>query len=636
MSVHRPVPFTAVALGDRLWAGRQRVVRERTMPLLYAQCEKAGMIEALDVRAPPGPLALPFHGDGISTPVMYWDSDLAKWIEAASYALAMHAGEGPDSALGARVDDLIARVADAQQPDGYCNSYFQRREPAKRWTNLRDAHELYCAGHLIEAAVAHAQATGKDSLLTVARRLADHIGQTFGAGDGQKRGYCGHAEIELALVRLYRLTAEPRYLDLARFFIDERGRQPHYFDVEARARGEDPADYWHRTHEYTQSHRPVREQDRVVGHAVRAMYLYCAMADLAAELGDVSLRQACRRLWDDLTGKRLYVTGGLGASARNEGFTTDHDLPNETAYAETCAAVGLVLWAHRMALLEGDGRYADVMERALYNGALSGLALDGDRFFYSNPLASRGTHHRWAWHSCPCCPANIARLIASLGSYVYSVGAGEAAVHLYIQGQGRMQVDGTAVTLTQTTDYPWDGTIAIQVDPDAPTDFALRLRIPGWCRSARMTLNGQPVDLGRLVVHGYARIDRRWQAGDRIDLELPMPVERVYAHPEVRAAQGCVALQRGPIVYCLEAVDNPVPLGRLALPRAEEIQARFEPDLLGGVVTLTGMAVALQPVEGELYRPEPPRALPVQFKAVPYHAWDHRQPGEMLVWLPEA
>src|SRR5262245_51541409 len=479
---HRPVPFTAVEIGDRLWSQRQRVVLERTVPFLYHQCEKIGMIEALDVTAPPGPLAFPYKNNGTSTTVMYWDSDIAKWIETASYSLATRA----DPELDARIDDVIARITKAQQSDGYFNSFFQRREPAKQWTNLRDWHELYCAGHLIEAAVAHAQATGKNTLLDAMRRYADHIERRFGRGPNQKRGYCGHEEIELALVKLYRLTAERRYLDLARYFIDERGRQPHYFDIEARARGEDPADYWHRTYEYSQSHVAVREQDRVVGHAVRAMYLYSAMADLAAEFDDVSLLQACRRLWSDLTGKRLYLTGGLGPSAGNEGFTTDYDLPHETAYAETGACVGLVFWAHRMALLEGDGRYADVMEQALYNNALSGLSLDGERFLYDNPLASRGTHNRWVWHRCPCCPPNIARLIASLGSYVYSTAARELAVHLYVENRARFEIDGVAVAVNQTTDYPWDGAVTIAIDPAHPVDFTLRLRLPGWCRSVEL------------------------------------------------------------------------------------------------------------------------------------------------------
>jgi hypothetical protein len=379
---------------------------------------------------------------------------------------------------------------------------------------------------------------------------------------------------------------------------------------------------------------PVREQDRVVGHAVRAMYLYSAMADLAAETEDGPLLEACRHLWRDLNGKRLYVTGGLGPSADNEGFTSDFDLPNETAYAETCASVGLVFWAYRMALLEGDGAYADVMELALYNNALSGLSLDGERFFYDNPLASRGNHHRWTWHRCPCCPPNIARLVASLGSYVYSTAPGELAVHLYVQNEARLEVSGVAVKVKQTTDYPWDGAITIALDPAAPADFTLCLRLPGWCRSAELAVNGEPLDTETVGERGYACVRRRWQQGDLVSLRLAMPVERIYAHPNVLADQGRVALKRGPIVYCIEAVDTPAP-HRLALPRDEALAPRFEPDLLGGVATLNGTALAIEPADGTLYRTEPWPERHVAIKAVPYHLWDHREAGEMVVWLPQ-
>jgi DUF1680 family protein len=628
---HLPVAFTAVTLIDRLWAPRQRVVRERTVPFLYSQMEKIGTIEALDVTKPPGPLAFPYRKNNTSTSVMYWDSDIAKWIETASYTLATH----KDAALDGLIDDVVARIARAQEPDGYFNSFFQRREPAKKWTNLRDWHELYCLGHMIEAAVAHNQATGKTNLLDIVCRQLDLVIRLFGPNEGQKRGYCGHEEIELALVKLYRLTGDRRYFDLARYFVDERGRQPHYFDIEARARGADPADYWHETYQYNQSHVPVREQDRVVGHAVRAMYLYSAMADLAAETGDDALLAACRRLWADLNGKRLYVTGGLGPSEHNEGFTTDYDLPNETAYAETCASVGLVFWAHRMALLEGDGRYADVMEQALYNNALSGLSLDGERFFYDNPLSSRGNHHRWTWHRCPCCPPNIARLIASLGSHVYSTARGELAVHLYAESKARFEVDGVSVGIDQTTNYPWEGTVEIAVDPAKPIELALRLRVPGWCRSARLAVNGQDIDVASVTERGYATVRRRWQSGDKITLTLAMPVERLYAHPDVHADQGRVALKRGPLVYCVEAIDTPASPYRLALARDEAVASRFEPDLLGGIATLSGTALAAEPTAAALYRTEPWPARRVPFKAVPYHVWDHREAGEMVVWLRE-
>ena len=628
---HLPVPFTAVQLEDTLWAARQRTVRERTVPFLYAQYEKNGLFEALDVDSPPGPLRIPFNGRP-NTAVMYWDSDIAKWIEMASYTLATH----PDPALDAQIDELVARIASAQRPDGYFNTYFIRREPAKRWTNLRDWHELYCAGHLIEAAVAHAQATGKTALLDVVRRYVDYIGTVFGPRANQRRGYCGHPEIELALVKLYRHTGLRRYLDLARFFIDERGRQPHYFDREAIARGEDPTAQYYGTYEYSQSHVPVREQRAVVGHAVRAMYLYSAMADLAGEYGDRSLMAACETLWADLTTKRLYVTGGLGPSARNEGFTADYDLPNETAYAETCAAVGLIFWAQRMLLVERDRRYADMMEQALYNGALSGLALDGEHFFYDNPLSTRGGHRRWTWHRCPCCPPNLGRLIASLGQYVYSTGPLELAVHLFIAGRARMQVDGVNVAVQQTTRYPWDGGVTIRVEPERAADFALRLRIPAWCRSARLAINGSAIDVEAAMDRGYAQIPRRWQPGDVLQLELAMPAERIYAHPEVIADAGRVALKRGPVVYCIEGADHAAPVHRIALPRSTAIEARFDDALLGGVGTLDAPALAFEAAHGApLYRTDPPATQPIRLRAIPYSFWSNRDSEDMSVWIRE-
>ncbi len=628
---HRAVPFTAVDLQDGLWAPRQRTVRARTVPFLHAQYERNGLFEALDVDSPPGPLRIPFNGRP-NTAVMYWDSDIAKWIEMASYTLAAH----DDPALAARIDDLVAEIAKAQRPDGYFNTYFIRREPAKRWTNLRDWHELYCAGHLIEAAVVHAQATGKTTLLDVVRRYVNYIGAVFGSGPGQRRGYCGHPEIELALVKLYRHTGERRYLELAKFFIDERGQSPHYFDAEAIARGEDPAVQYYGTYEYSQSHVPVRAQRTVVGHAVRAMYLYSAMADLAGEYDDASLMAACRTLWADLTTRRLYVTGGLGPSARNEGFTADYDLPNETAYAETCAAVGLIFWAHRMLLVERDRRYADMMELALYNGALSGLGLDGEHFFYDNPLASRGGHRRWTWHRCPCCPPNIGRLIASLGQYVYSTGRGEAAVHLYVASRARMQVDDVGVDVRQATAYPWDGVIELRIEPEQPADFALRLRIPAWCRSAALEINGTAIDVASVLDRGYAHVLRHWHKGDTVKLTLAMPPERVYAHPDVTADAGRVALKRGPIVYCVEGDDTAAPLHRVAVPRSSAIEARFDGDLLTGVGTLHADAVAFEAAEdAPLYATEPPAARTIALRAVPYSFWSNRDSEEMSVWMRE-
>ncbi|TMC20604.1 MAG: glycoside hydrolase family 127 protein, partial [Chloroflexi bacterium] len=543
----------------------------------------------------------------------------------------------PDPALEAQVDEVIRLIVAAQQPDGYLNTYFTVVEPEKRWTNLRDWHELYCAGHLIEAAVAHFQATGKRVLLDALCRYADYIDTVFGTAPGKKRGYPGHEEIELALVKLYRVTGEKRYLHLSQYFVDERGRQPHYFDIEARLRGEDPAAFQHKIYEYNQSHLPVREQREVVGHAVRAMYLYSAMADLARELHDQSLFDADQRLWNHLCTTRLYITGGLGPSRHNEGFTADYDLPNETAYAETCAAIGLVFWNHRMLQLDCEARYADMLERALYNCVLSGVSLDGQKFFYENPLASLGAHHRQEWFWVACCPPNIARLLASLGEYIYAVNDKDLVVHLYIQSTAQMTVGGREVTVRQETIYPWDGTITLRLGIDEPSMFGLRLRIPGWCQNARIKVNGDAFDIASHLEQGYVRVERVWQADDRVELELAMPVERMYAHPNVRQDAGCVVLQRGPLVYCLEGADNKVPLHRIVVPRTAELASHFGPDVLGGVTVVSGNALAEEDTDwtGTLYRSWPASLQPGAITAIPYYAWDNRQPGEMRVWLRE-
>ncbi|HMO56385.1 MAG TPA: glycoside hydrolase family 127 protein [Roseiflexaceae bacterium] len=629
---YTPLALGAVSITESFWAERQRINRERTIPHVQRQLALSGRLDAFrrdwnpsaDVRA---------RGPWGGTTVMFWDSDVAKWIEAACYSLATH----PDPALDAQLDELIALIAARQQPDGYLNTWFITVDPEARWANLRDWHELYCAGHLIEAAVAHFAATGKRTLLDVMCRYADYIATIFGDTEGQRRGYCGHPEIELALVRLWRTTGEERYLNLSRYFVDERGRRPHYFDHEARERGEDPRRFWARSYEYNQSHRPVREQQQVVGHAVRAMYLYCAMADLALIDGDAALLTTCRRLWQHLTTTRTYVMGGIGTSRQNEGFTSDYDLPNESAYAETCAAIGMIFWAQRMLQAGLDGSYGDMLELALYNAVLSGVALDGEGYFYDNPLASDGTHHRQQWFACPCCPPNLARILAGLGEYAYSQATDEAVVHLFVGGSASFDFGDQRVTLHQATRYPWDGQVTLMVATDAAKRFTLHVRIPGWCRDARIELNGVPIDCDQHQANGYLTIEREWQHGDTLTLDLPLAVERIYAHPAVRADVGKVAIRRGPIIYCFEQIDHEVPLAALSLARDTALTARYDAELLGGVVVIEGMAAARDQHDwaGMLYRTMPPVLQPCRIRGIPYFAWDNRTPGAMSVWLPE-
>ena len=631
---HAP-PFSAVQLDDPFWAPRQRLVRLSTLPAMYQQCLSSGRIDALRLAWTPGSRPVPHH---------FWDSDIAKWLEASSYALANQ----PDPWVEARMDEVIGLLQAAQQADGYLNSYVTSVTPTGRWTDLRDGHELYCAGHLIEAGVAHFLATGRRALLDVVCRYADYIACVFGSELGQKRGYCGHPEIELALVRLFRATGERRYLELSRYFVDERGREPYYFDQEAVGRTTPRAsDSYYRRHglrgselrRYNQSHAPVRQQTQVVGHAVRAMYLYSAMADLAGETGDVELLAACQRLWSHLVATSLYVTGGVGSSAHNEGFSGDYHLPNADAYAETCAAVGLVFWAQRMLQLTADAQYADMLEKTLYNAVAAAISSDGKQFFYANPLASDGRAQRQPWFKVACCPPNVARLVGSLGQYVYSVGERHLAVHLFVAGQAHLQVGGRHIGVCQTHDYPWDGHIRLDLELAGPAEFGLWLRVPGWSRGATLRVNGEEIRVDGHLERGYVKLERTWRGGDRIDFDLPMPVERVYANPFVAEDVGCVALQRGPLIFCLEEADNPVALHQVCLPRSAALDAQFDPDCLGGVVRVRteGLVADVRDWNGQLYRPAHPVRLQRQpLVAVPYAVWGNRSLGQMRVWIRDA
>ncbi|MDM9626880.1 glycoside hydrolase family 127 protein [Rhizobium sp. S152] len=624
----RPLPVPNVDVHG-LFGERQDAICDSTAETLLDRCVQAGMIRAIDVEQPSDGVVIPIGPWGGSTQ-MFWDSDLGKSIETVAYSLYRRA----NPALEARVDAIVDMYEKLQDKDGYLNAWFQRVQPDRRWTNLRDHHELYCAGHLIEGAVAYFQATGKRKLLDIMCRYSDYLIKTFGRGEGQLRGYCGHEEVELALVKLARVTGQKKYLDLAKFFVDERGTEPNFFTEEAIRDGRSAEDYHQKTYEYSQAHEPVREQKKVVGHAVRAMYLYSGMADIATEYNDDTLTSALETLWDDLTTKQMYVTGGIGPAASNEGFTDYYDLPNESAYAETCASVGLVFWANRMLGRGPNRRYADIMEQALYNGAMSGLSLDGKTFFYENPLESAGKHHRWVWHHCPCCPPNIARLLASIGSYMYGVAEDEVAVHLYGEGKARFEIGGTGVVLTQETRYPWNGAIHIDVAPEKPARFALSLRIPEWADGSTLKVNGEPVDIASIEVDGYARIEREWKNGDHVDLDIPLAPRTLFANPLVRQDAGRAALMRGPLVYCVEATDNGPGLngirfdGKISNARTSEIAE------LGDAVALDIPVVRETESWGAtLYRTTPPAAKEATARFVPYHLWDNRTPGEMLVWI---
>ncbi len=634
MSQYHPVRFVNVRLEGDFWKERLDTVLARTIPSQHKKLGEYGLLDSLKLPNPPPPLRFPRHPNGFTVQV-FWDSDIGKWIEAAAYALSHRR----DADIEAKIEAIVDDFEKAQAPDGYLNCWYLGREPEKRWSNLRDNHELYNAGHMLEGAIAYYETTGRRRWLDIMERYVEHIRQTFGTGPGQKRGYCGHQEIEIALIKLYRLTGEKKHLDLAAYFINERGNQPpHYFDVEREERekkGWEWQRYTQGTYEYSQSHKPVRQQDKVVGHAVRAMYMYTAMADLATELNDASLKAACETLWRDVMDTKMYVTAGLGPSAHNEGFTHDFDLPNETAYAETCASVALIFWAQRMLHLDLDGKYADILELALFNGALSGLSRDGEHYFYANPLESIGHAERWDWHTCPCCTMNVSRLVASVGGYFVSTAPDGIAFHLYGGISTTLDVSGTSVEVREVSNYPWSGDIAIEIDPARDAAFELKLRIPGWCHGATARVNGEAVPLN--TVNGYATIRRTWKQGDKVTLDLPMPAVRLFANPAVVMDVGRVALKRGPLVYCVEEADNPGGrVQRLKLPRNSALEVN-QTDLFDGIVTLSAPATAIDDSDwNSLYRTAPAAEKPATLTALPYYLWANRGRGSMVVWIPES
>ncbi|SCY79179.1 glycoside hydrolase family 127 protein [Alkaliphilus peptidifermentans] len=585
----------------------------------------------------------------------FQDTDLYKWIEAASYILAAY----PDPELEKTIDEAIDLIGKAQQPDGYLDTYYIIMEPENRWTNELAKHELYCAGHMIEAAVAYYEATGKEKLLNIACRFADHIDEVFGKEENKLPGYSGHQEIELALMRLYRAKGNEKYLNLSKYFIDERGQEPNYFNLEAEKRAERIGkeavlkEHYYMLvqdgYKYMQAHVPVRQQNKAVGHAVRAMYMYTAMADLAGEIKDEALFNACKILWENVTESQLYITGGIGSSDYGEKFTFDYDLPNDTAYAETCASVGLVFWSQKMFGIDQDSKYADIMEKALYNGTISGMSLDGKSFFYVNPLEvwpeacenRQDLMHvepvRQKWFGCACCPPNIARLIASIGKYIYSQQEDKIYVHHYIGSDAKFNVGNANIKLTQESNYPWQGNIKFLVTVENPVKFTMALRIPEWCSNAAVKVNGNILTMDIITKKGYAEVEAIWCNGDVIEITLPMTVEKLQANPNLRKNTGKVALQRGPIVYCLEEVDNGADLADISLPRDCSLQAEYDSNLLDGVTMITGEALRshMSDWKGKLYKRAEYNTVPIKIKAIPYYAWANRTPGEMIVWIRE-
>ena len=576
---------------------------------------------------------------------IFQDSDIAKWIEGAAFSLRWH----PDPALDEVIDRAIDEVVDAQQPDGYMDTYYIISGLDKRWTNLKDNHELYCAGHMIEGAVAYYQVTGKRKLLDAVIRLVDHIDSVLGPEPEKLHGYPGHPVIEMALMRLYAVTHDPKHLKLARYFVDQRGQAPLFF------REEDERNqnhfYWKDSYfqyQYYQAGMPLREQTEAQGHAVRAMYLFSGAADVARETGDSELADVCRRLWKNTVQRRMYVTGSVGSSEYGEAFTFDYDLPNDTIYGETCAAIGLVFFARRMLALEAKSEYADVMERALYNGVISGMQLDGKRFFYVNPLevlpeACEKDHakcrvkvERQKWFGCACCPPNLIRLVSSLEDYIYSCSGRDVYVHLYVGGSVKVAPDGCPVRIDTRTNYPWDGNISFRIGTEAPASFALRLRVPGWCTKYTLSVNGSAAEVP--VEDGYAVIDRTWQDGDRAELLLEMPVALVHANPRVYEDAGKVAVSRGPLVYCLEEADNGKGLHavRLGDLNAESFSAAWKPDKLAGIVELTSPGFRETDAGwGETLYSGTARieSEPAVLTWIPYYSWANRDPGEMRVWI---
>ena len=616
-----PVPFTSVKVTDNFWGQRLQASREVTIPLAFSKCEETGRYENFVKAAHPSDT---YKVEGFS----FDDTDVYKTIEGASYSLQTY----PDKKLQKYIDSVLVIVAGAQEPDGYL--YTARTMNPKhphnwagkeRWVAVENlSHEFYNLGHMIEGAVAHYQATGKRNFLNIAIKYADCVCREIGNGPQQKKYVPGHQIAEMALVKLYMVTGDKKYLDQAKFFLDTRG-------------------YTSRKDAYSQAHKPVVEQDEAVGHAVRAVYMYSGMADVAAITGDSSYIKAIDKIWDNIVSKKIYITGGIGAHHAGEAFGNNYELPNLSAYCETCAAIGNVYMNYRLFLLHGDAKYFDVLERTLYNGLISGVSLDGGSFFYPNPLSSNGKYSRKPWFGCACCPSNVSRFIPSLPGYVYAVKNDQVYVNLYLSNKAELKVDKKKILLEQETGYPWNGDIRLKIT-QGNQDFTMKLRIPGWVRgnvlpsdlysyadnqkpAYQVSVNGQTVESD--VNDGYLSIARKWKKGDVVEVHFDMIPRIVKANPKVEADHGRVAVERGPIVYCAEWPDNRFNVHSILLNQHPQFKVTDKLELLYGIRQITTDAQALSyDKAGKLVTKD------VELTLIPYYAWAHRGEGDMEVWLP--
>lgn len=618
-----PVPFTSVKVTDHFWGQRLRASREVTIPLAFSKCEETGRYDNFVKAACPSP---DYQVGGFS----FDDTDVYKTIEGASYLLQTY----PDKKLEKYIDSVLTVVAAAQEPDGYLFTartmnpdHPHEWAGSQRWEKVEElSHEFYNLGHMVEGAIAHYQATGKRNFLDIAIRYADCIDREIGEAPDKLVRVPGHQIAEMALAKLYLVTGQQKYLDLAKFFLDKRG-------------------YTTRVDAYSQAHLPVLEQEEAVGHAVRAAYMYSGMADVAALTGDMGYVEAIGKIWENVVNKKLYITGGIGATSHGEAFGANYELPNMTAYCETCAAIGNVYWNYRLFLLHGESKYFDVLERTLYNGLISGISLDGGGFFYPNPLASSGQHERQPWFGCACCPSNACRFIPSLPGYVYAVKEGQVYVNLFMENQAELKVKNKTLQLTQTTNYPWDGDIRIDVVPSGKQEFTMKVRLPGWVQGEvvpgdlyayadqrelgyQVSVNGEVVPVS--PEKGYLTIERVWKKGDVIDIHFDMEPRMVVAHEEVEANRGRVAIERGPVVYCAEWADNDCSVSGVLLNKKPAFSVEYKSDLLYGINQIK--------TSGQLLKYDAGGRLSVEdvlLTLIPYYAWAHRGKGEMAVWLPQ-